>query len=1419
MPRSLLSHLLAVSGLLLAAGCAGNGCTGCGVTPLPQGFSKEARVENAGSLRITQSGMGFLSDNAGALVKSLLGGMGQAGVLTFNIPTTSGSQFGIDYSVCPGGAKPGASPPECVAEIDMGNATFDMATAAPNVIQLTGTAPMRLQDLPIDFVYLFVPDSTDAVINGNGACPGSPQTFADIDVSFDLSIQIDPDPAHVRQGYSRVVVNKVTIDEAQLSAALKFCGGAPGQLGNLIDNILIGALVDALPGQIERALCEPPSDTASPACPDGSSDDNGCCVYVNDGSPVPQLLGMDGHADLGQLLASVSPGTRSGIDFVFAGGGQNGSPPWGNLNPVGGGATLGMYGGTKAAPVSSCVKPANMTPPQGIPIPDELLANTVGGWPAGLAGPDVGLAVSERFFNYALGGMYDSGVLCIGIDADTIGSLSPVAISSGAVETLFLAKGARHLGFYGDPQPVALTIRPGAPPTVVFGNGTDLENDPLIRLGLKSFAIDFYLWSLDRYVRFMTYTADLELPMNLTSTPQGLEPVAEGLQVISATVTNTDLLSSEDSDPATIEKSVTGLFTGILGTQLVGALSNVTIPLNDQLASLGITLTIPETVDGQGSPGMRKLSKGNDNFLGIFGALGLASPPPPPNETNAQVVKKAVDPAGLSIRTATKDNAPIVEIALSSPQEVGLDPVEYQVRLDGGFWRPWSTKRELTLRNGLLRLEGHHTIEVRSRIAGQPMTLDPTPAVLDVLIDVHAPSIQVKPRGDGQAEIVVRDAASKPEAVQVRHRVDGGAWSEWIAASDLALVDVPSGGDLQVEARDEEGLVGTASMAIRGKPAATSGGGCGCTVAGDTSADGKAAAILGALLLGVFLRLGKRRRAKANGRDGGAPEGSRNGRDGGAPEGSRNGRDGGAPEGSRSVGVTRAKKHRTTAHRVRALTALSALATAAMFAGCNCGDTPNDPTGGAGGTGGTGAGGTGTTEPPCPTCDELNPGLAGSYSSVVVVGDTLWVAGYLEKALTKNEDPWFWGDLGVGKFDGTRVQWEAVDGVPEEEVDPEKYDVNGFRGGVTGEGDNVGLWTSIAAKSDGTLGVAYHDVTHGSLKFAQRKEGAAWTITTVEEKAPANFGRYGKLAVVNSAWTIAYLAIEQGAGGAITSSVRVASSSDGASWAFEDVIQNPETPCTAKLCGTGNVCVDDSALCAPKTTGCDPVCTGATCVDIGGTPTCKAIKPASALEAYPEATGLYIAVAPEPTGSLGMVFYDRIKGDLWMASKASGSWVSTLVDGQLGGVDSGDVGIGAGLAIDPSGTWHIVYSNGYDEWVQYVQVQDGVPGTPEIIDDGSGIGGTPFADGRHIVGDDASILVTAGGDIHIAYQDATIGKLHYAVGTPAANGHNWSVKVLDQEGFAGAFSHVIDMNGSIKVTNFSRGFDKSWVGDVNVLTP
>jgi len=1420
--RRFVKHLAATLSLF-AAGCAagGSGCSSCALTPLPEGFKPEARIENAGSARLTQAGLHFLEQNVGTLAQTLLGGSATGGIMTFPINSSTGSALGIDYTLCPGGPDGGQSPPKCVAEIDLGNAQLQIDPTAPHSLRIHGPLPIRLQNLPIEIDYgIFGTDTAIATLNGNGGCPPGEQTYANIDLDVDISIEIDTDQAHSRYGYTRVKVASLSVNENQLEDAIHLnCGDSPsGSILNFFKGIVVPMLADGMIGtlsdSLNQQLCQQANPELSPPCPGGTSDEGGgTCVYP-DGSCASILLGIDGNINLGQLLASISPGTKGGLNLLFAAGGQSARDDgsgfaWGDLNPIGGGATIGMYGGAEPMPVSNCVKLSDIPLPAGIPIPDELQGNTVTGWPDELEGPHVGIAVSERFANYALNGMYNSGLLCLGITTESVPLLN-----SGTLG--LLVPSSKDLALQQEQQQLAIVVRPGLPPRLTFGNGTSLESDPLVRVQLDQASFDFYVWSLDRFVRFMTATFDLDVPANLVVTPEGLVPVIETVGVNNGKVTNNALVRE---DPQQIADALAGLISSQVGQAVGGGISPIDI--NGSLAGLGLTLTIPESVDGQGSPGLRKLAKAEDNYLGIFASFGIASQGSQlVAETKAQARNKEVDAAGLKLQTMTRDNAPRVELVMSADIDDGTRPVEYQYRVDQGAWHPFTRDRIIDLQDDWLRLQGRHVVSVRARVVGDAMSLDPTPAEVEVVVDVDPPAIAVGPVEDGKALLTVKDRVSGADQAEVRFRLDGGAWSPWQRASEVGPIAVDEADAIEVEARDEEGNVGTAQHAlIRGRGNVDPSAGCGCEVAGGSRSSSPAGWIFVAALAAIGARLKKRRQGRGQG-GGSAPYAplGRQGRGQGggsapyAPLGRQGRGQGGgsapyAPLGGRYPAEAGRSSRRSLRQRVaQGALGLAVVAMAGAQAGCNCGDDPA------------------VTAPQCgPGCTTLEPGLIGAYTSVAVSGDKVWVAGYAEGNWVQG---FSWGDLAVGTLEGDQVVWGLVDGVPAEPpVDPKLFSPGGFRGGQSEPGDDVGTWTSIAIGPDGEPAVAYYDRGNRRLKFAQRV-GGAWQVSVVNERPTADIGRYAKLLFVNGAPVIAFLAMEPGEGGAVTSAVRLAWGGNAApgagQWTFEDVALDPATPCREHLCDGNAVCVLATGRCTQPTAGCASECgTGTECIDEAGTLSCMSVVTGSKLDTYPDAIGDYIAIAPDGAGGIGVAFYDRIHGNVVVASKANGAWESVVVDGQAAdGTDTGDVGIGLTLFIDGAGDWHLAYADGLAEGVRYQRVKGGAEaGVAEVVDDGLGLEGTPFEDGQHIVGDDASLFVTAGGEVHISYQDATSGTLRHAVGTPSGDGHSWLVEEIQQDGFAGAFSKIVEVGGQIRIANWWRVGGQEVRGDVAFVSP
>lgn len=1413
MPRW-LRHLLFLSMLIVFGGCAGSctSCGGCGITPIPGGFPMDKRVENSSSVRVTQSGLQFISQNLGPIAGNLVGG-GGAGALTFEVPSSSQNVTVGKVNICPDGPKPGANPPSCIVEADLSRAKLTLATAAPHNLTVRGTLAVRLRSLPVKGTGLLIWVNSEIALVKNKDCGA--RDYADIPVDVDVSIQTDTDPGHgSRRGYSKLKVNKVDISEDALTDSFAACGGGLDDtildsLSGILAGQIMGPLTDTLTDTIDEQLCTQADPAAGVSCPAGTyPDSDGTCRYCTpDGNGqcpssaecVGMALGTDGKVDLGQMLASVSPGTKGGLDFLAALGGEgqrdDGSGQrWGDLNPVNNGMTVGMLGGAEPDPITTCVPIANLVPPTGIPIPNELTENSVSRWTGD--GPHVGIAVSERYMNYALAGAYNSGALCLGIGSSTLGSL----LSSNTVSLLIPS--LKDLGRQQKPQPLSLVIRPQEPPTLQVGNGTDIETDPLLKLGLNKFIIDFYVFSSDRYIRAFSASFDLVVPVNLDVTDAGLAPVIDKLQVNNPLLSNAPLLREDEKQAA---EALAGIISGAVGSALGGAIDP--IDLNEQLASTGLTLNIPPSVPGEGSPGLRRLDKGSDGFLGIFAAFGVATPQPLwISRTEATVSGKEIDPAGLVLPTITRDNLPKVELRLSSQLDNGARTIEYQYRLDGGFWHPWTTNRNVTVSSPLLSLQAHHKLEVRSRVAGQPGTMDRAPAVIDLIIDKSAPEIALgSVVRDGRVKAKIFDVVSPAERTRVRWSLDGAGFSDWRPASALDAIEVGDATRVTVEATDEEGNLGTATQAlVRGRTDASLGdaSSCGCRVPGGDASGTRLPLTVGVLLgLGLMVRMRRR--------------------------------------GGRREQPFRATTARRGVNTLRAAGTLALMAVAASWSGCSCG---SDAEGGNPSSGGGG----GSTSGQCPgleTCETITPGLVGAYSSVGVASDgTVWISGYDDIGYTQVEGeepaPSLFGDLVVGKWDGTKVDWVTVDGLPP--VDPEAepgssggppdpnfYDPKGFRQGLTEPGDDVGLWTSLQLDAAGNPMVAYYDATNRALKFASY-DGSAWAVHTVQKQAHADLGRYAKLIVSEGKPLIAYLAITQDGQGGAQSGVRIATASSAApaaesDWSFEDATVAPNTPCRDYLCNSGESCRADTQKCAAPISGCDPSCaSGTKCMDDGaGTPKCVDVIGSTNLEDYPEASGLYLSIARGASG-LALVFYDRIHGNLMSAQQVGGAWQPpAILDGQGTDsegkpIDTGDKGIGASLFIDAGGDWHITYADGFTEALLYMKVTGGTaPAAPEVVDSGE----TP--DGQSVVGDDSSLFVTSGGEVHVAYQDATNGLLRYAVGSPAAAGgaHTWNARTLTVDGFAGAFSHIVQLNGATQVSTWWRKGKPLTAGDVVLVAP
>jgi hypothetical protein len=1424
-------HFFGVVFFLLVASCSGGGCSGCGscagMTPLPGGFPTDRAVENAASVRVSRTGLDFLEKELGPIAAKISGA--PDGKMTFPIPSSNFNQpnafsfiidFDVDGTICVGGPDPGTNPPRCVAEANIGAATFQIDAVTPDAVQISAVLPVQIDDTPVRANIDPGPEVTLHVGYGaNGTCIGPSLERVSVSpkpLSVKIRIPLVPETTAPRIGYTKLDVDNAVIDLAAIAADdVRICAdcgplsfGLPvvgqvnlcnpvlnaGFIKTPIINALKGGLGEQLKGVLRSQLCTRPNPTLNPACPSETSPDdtNTYCVYDSDHAKcVPMLLGTDAHAELGGLLRAFSPGTTGGVDFGLASFGAMKPAPSLAANPQGrtpNGITLGMIGGVVPQPPSKCVPRKEVALPTGILIPDELSPDRTQVDVAGT--PHVGIALAGRFLDYSFTSVYNSGLLCLGISTEQFDILKSGLLS-------LLIPSLKTLTFDQADAAAAITTRPQEAPIVKVGGGTNLDTDPLLMVTLPKLALDFYVWSFDRFARVFTYTGDLQIPVNLqvaksgTNPNGGLVPAIGEIKVQNGALSNADTLLLDE--PNIVAGAVGGLF-GTVSKQLLGS-GIPAIDIGSMLSSIDLNLEVNS---------IKKLTKGTDDYVGIFATMTKKAPAATAEaETQARLVGKRVWRDHMQAATYDHDLLPELELDLSSPLDDGKHPIEYSWWIDGGTRSLWNTTKHVVIKDDQLFVQGRHVLHVSARVASEPQTEDTTPAEIPYVIDALAPFVKVDverestsrvpPAADPRqppprvsssrartVAIKTWDIVSASDALVARYRVDDGAFSPWRPASELAHLDVGPAEVIEVEVEDEEGNIGTIRQPlVRGRPDPTivvAGSGCGCSTPGaNDTRSGLAAA--GLALLGLGLIAQRRIRGRA-----------------------------------RSPQLTTARA---------ALAIGAVVSVAATSQGCSCGSEA--------------AAGTGCGADCNQTCAVgLAKGQPGAYLSVAKAKDgTIWAAGYNDALLSEGES-YLWGDLVVGKYDlgKAEVGWETVDGVPTRtDGTCGPYEATGWRGGELDSGDNVGRWASLQLSAQDQPMVSYYDDTNHRLKFAINDGG--WKSFVLKEQPQADIGRYSKMLLVSGKPVIAFMHVEAGNGGRTRSKVVLGRAKtelphSAGDFEFEDIATDEDGPCRANSCPTGEACIKETGTCTKMVGGCPAACTDSqACVTKGAQAQCLAKM--STVETYPRALGAYISLANGPQG-LAAVLYDGFHGNLvGLMDRGALPWERAVLDGETGNrpdktaIDTGDVGASASLAIAPDGTWHVSYVNGTDESLRYIMVANGKPGRSEIVDDGTTVDGKPHEDGKHLVGDDSAIRIDPSRDIvTIFYADSSSLGLRRAIGTGRGGdpSRKWDLNTVPQDNKWMAFPQVVPNDDKVAVWwRQSTRASKSVEGDVLVIGP
>jgi hypothetical protein len=174
-----------------------------------------------------------------------------------------------------------------------------------------------------------------------------------------------------------------------------------------------------------------------------------------------------------------------------------------------------------------------------------------------------------------------------------------------------------------------------------------------------------------------------------------------------------------------------------------------------------------------------------------------------------------------------------------------------------------------------------------------------------------------------------------------------------------------------------------------------------------------------------------------------------------------------------------------------------------------------------------------------------------------------------------------------------------------------------------------------------------------------------------------------------------------------------------------------------------------------------------------------------------EGTGLFVNARRDASDQLLLVYYDRMQGDLKLATQSGGSWTPSFLDGND---PTTDVGQFATAALAADGTLHVAYVDAVNDQLLYKQVPAGgtPPMTPEVVDDGM------RPDGPHSVGAGANLVLDASGTPRVVYQDQHASDLELAQRSGAWM-HQDLMTGIPGYGF---YPHQVIADGKLYLTEF-----------------
>lgn len=570
-------------------------------------------------------------------------------------------------------------------------------------------------------------------------------------------------------------------------------------------------------------------------------------------------------------------------DLIGAGGAVKRSNPFGLLiTPEPGrfpvndrGTGLGMEitttGGAEGR-LADCVGDLRDFVPMKGPTPT-LGGNDTRGRPYHL-----GVTIASSFLNQLFYAIHRSGSLCMRLGTEDVFKLSKGKFTMNAGLLSILSSSIGKLA--PDRAPVILELKPRNPGKVVLGSGMRIGQDTmgrptydsLIKINLQELGIAFHVLMQDRYVRLFEVTADVNVGMNINVTRTNKLEVAIGeLKIDNFQQYFNKVLPSTDFAmllPTLVDIAMQALFSNSLNFDL-----DLTRTISDALGGAPIYMRVNEIVrDGAM---MDYLTMTITMTSTPATMLSLIADTTAKLESDGGVIEREEIPdreaRGLPTSARPTGYARLrVGEGLSYSHQREL---EYQARVDEGLWRIFHAPEPdgtFWVDDPHLFVPGAHEIEIRARYFEDYLTLDPTPALVPVVVDPNPPSVEARVLDEHVVIKVVDLETPRNEPLTLQARLDRGPWFDvplvrlddevGTAVARYPLTAIGQASRMTFRASDprgnQSGVISVSvglNAAIEPAPAA---GGCAChDIAGVPHAHGEAErALLAIALLGVMRR-------------------------------------------------------------------------------------------------------------------------------------------------------------------------------------------------------------------------------------------------------------------------------------------------------------------------------------------------------------------------------------------------------------------------------------------------------------------------------------------------------------------------------------------------------------------------------------